>query len=312
MVNDNLLVLFPGALGDFICFLPTLAALRRRYGERLAVVAKPTNLTLLPPEFRVRISIDRREVADLFADGPLHTSTRHLFSGFARVLSWTGHGDAMFASRLANVTQAAVSLFHFRGMEPGEHASAYYARCAGISPAEPSVFVPADAQAWALNFWERLGSAPPLVLHAGSGSKRKNWEGMDALASRWDQSGGRVVLLVGPADHTPRTGPRTVTCSAPLSHVAALLRSAPLYLGNDSGISHLAAIVGTPSVVVFGPTNPAEWRPLALNTDVVSAPTECGQCGAGRFCTHRLSVDRVYASLLRISNTIRRVPSHPQ
>ena len=44
---------------------------------------------------------------------------------------------------------------------------------------------------------------------------------------------------------------------------AALLAGAALYLGNDSGISHLAAAVGAPGVVLFGPTDARRWRPLS-------------------------------------------------
>jgi ADP-heptose:LPS heptosyltransferase len=50
------------------------------------------------------------------------------------------------------------------------------------------------------------------------------------------------------------------------------LRQARLYIGNDSGISHLAAAVGTPAVTIFGPTDPAVWAPQGAHVTVIRAP----------------------------------------
>src|SRR5262245_51946953 len=110
-MSDDLLVLFPGALGDFVCFLPTLTALRAQHPGRIAVVAQPAQLTLLSPTQFQRISIDRREIADLFATSPLAAGTRELFVGFARALSWTGYGDVNFTNRLAKATQAPINVY---------------------------------------------------------------------------------------------------------------------------------------------------------------------------------------------------------
>jgi heptosyltransferase-2 len=57
-----------------------------------------------------------------------------------------------------------------------------------------------------------------------------------------------------------------------LYHLACWLRQARLYVGNDSGISHLAAAVGIPTVAIFGPTDPAVWAPRGAHVAVVRAP----------------------------------------
>jgi ADP-heptose:LPS heptosyltransferase len=96
----------------------------------------------------------------------------------------------------------------------------------------------------------------------------------------------------------PRRQPRVVHASdLSLAQVAALLRCAALYLGNDSGISHLAGAVGTRGVVLFGPTDPRMWAPRGGRLRVLHAPDACGLCGPEVFCTHRLRPAAVVAAL---------------
>jgi ADP-heptose:LPS heptosyltransferase len=141
-----------------------------------------------------------------------------------------------------------------------------------------------------------------LVVHPGSGSARKNWAGMGAVASRWRGAGGAVIVVSGPAegDSTPAvTGDVTVHCE-PLDRVAALLARATVYLGNDSGVSHLAGLLGARGVSVFGSSDPVAWRPLGDGIRVLHAPQICARCGADRLCVHRLSVDEVFTALRAI------------
>jgi ADP-heptose:LPS heptosyltransferase len=111
-----------------------------------------------------------------------------------------------------------------------------------------------------------------------------------------------VVALGGPAEEARAMDlPHDVAVrGAPLDRIAAVLARAPRYLGNDSGISHLAALVGGRGVAVFGPTDPVAWRPRGDGIGVLYAPQGCRRCGAERFCVHRLSVADVLASLRAI------------
>src|SRR6185369_4676567 len=98
-MQTSVLVLFPGALGDFICLWPTLQSLRGR-ATSLTVVTRPSFFDLLDRRHFSFISIDRREIADLFASDPLSESTRRLLGGHGRALSWTGADDPRFTKRL--------------------------------------------------------------------------------------------------------------------------------------------------------------------------------------------------------------------
>ena len=308
------LVLFPGALGDFLCFLPTGLALRRAYGGNLCVVAQPACLDLVRRPDITGVSIDRREIADLFSTRARITdATARLFGGFARTYSWTGFGNAEFSRRLAAATGGPVDVYPFRGMRAGEHAVDYYARCVGLRPAPVEASLITQDAEWFAGFAarHRLRAGGFLLIHPGSGGRAKNWEGFADVARQWRmQRREPVVVLLGPAEaERPALSfdDAIVVDGLTLPQVAALLRSCGLYLGNDSGISHLAGAVGASGVVLFGQSDPAVWAPRSDRLRVVSAPQRCTACGAERFCTHRLSVETVTAELA----TVLGVPAVP-
>jgi ADP-heptose:LPS heptosyltransferase len=301
---DSALILFPGALGDFICFLPTLVALRARHQGRVLVVAKPALLDLVRPLQVATASIDGRAVADLFSSSLFVTAeTENLLAGFDTVYSWAGFGDPDVSRHLTALTGGRVNSYRFRGMDPGEHAVDYYARCAGVAPSASINDVIAGDPEWfaALQRQRRLRDSF-AVIHTGSGSPRKNWTGFTAVVRWWRrQARDPVILLRGPAEAERGAG---ADCGADvvvegltLPQVATLLRCARLYVGNDSGVSHLAAAVGATGVALFGPTDPATWAPRGPRLRTLHAPDPCQRCGPETFCTHRLAAERVIETL---------------
>ena len=101
--------------------------------------------------------------------------------------------------------------------------------------------------------------------------------GVELLARRPQP---RLLLIGGEADHAQldrlqREWPRDavlVACDLPLPHLAAVLERCALFLGHDSGISHLAAAVGARCVLLFGPTDPAIWAPANPAVQILAAP----------------------------------------
>jgi len=227
-----------------------------------------------------------------------------LFAGFDCVYSWTGFGNAAFAQRLALAAGGRVNLYPFRGMRPGEHAAAYYQRCVNMASA-PLPRIAQDTN-WLVEFESRhhLSNRRLFVLHSGSGSLQKNWQGFGAVARYWlDHFDDAVISLRGPVEVEGRTPPEPGTLSfdgLTLPQVAALLGSSGLYLGNDSGISHIAGAVGTSGVVVFGPTDPTTWAPQGETLRIVHAPLPCTRCRPDAFCIHRPPVDTVIQHLRQL------------
>jgi len=148
---------------------------------------------------------------------------------------------------------------------------------------DPFLAVAAEERVSALR---RLGlEAPPpggfFAVHPGSGGKRKCWPAVRyaELTRRAAERGSRPLVLLGPADEETRDvfrraapgGAYQLAESFPLREVLALLSCARVFVGNDAGVTHLAARA-CPTLVLFGPTDPRVWRPLGARVTVLQAP----------------------------------------
>jgi ADP-heptose:LPS heptosyltransferase len=156
----------------------------------------------------------------------------------------------------------------------------------------------------------RFGApAPLLAAHLGAGTAAKRWprSHWKTLIGRFLDDGWRVVVIGGPEDADaatvlePHPRLRDWTGALTVPETTAFLERADLFLGADSGPSHLAACAGTPSVVLFSGTNhPAQWRPwsrrsLVLKFDVACRPCHHKVCPLDDHpCMTGLDPDRVY------------------
>jgi heptosyltransferase III len=114
-----------------------------------------------------------------------------------------------------------------------------------------------------------------VAIHPGSGGAQKCWPiaHFAAVIRQLVQSNVPVLLLSGPAEverldtllqllaPLSRSEKLKVLSNAPLLEVAEHLQCCTCYVGNDSGITHLAAMLGIPTIVLFGPSDPTIWRP---------------------------------------------------
>ncbi|HAV63611.1 MAG TPA: hypothetical protein DCY13_14750, partial [Verrucomicrobiales bacterium] len=122
-----------------------------------------------------------------------------------------------------------------------------------------------------------------LAVHPGSGSERKNWplESWRRFLRRLLGDTGWRLLIVGGETEGDRldqlaaelpTGRVAVARSLPLTDLAQLLPMTRGFIGHDSGISHLAAAVDTPCLLLWGETNPQVWRPPSLKVELLQHP----------------------------------------
>jgi ADP-heptose:LPS heptosyltransferase len=124
--------------------------------------------------------------------------------------------------------------------------------------------VPADPADLALDPPATASPAPgAVVLHPGAAAGSRRWpvDRFAAVAAALRADGHRVVVTCGPSerDLAAAVGAEVVTPD-PLG-LAALVADAALVVCGDTGVGHLATAYGTPSVLLFGPTPPAEWGP---------------------------------------------------
>lgn len=239
------LVIRPGAIGDFIVSLPALESLRTDYFE---VWVPSPNVPLVRFTHRVRsiasTGLNLLGVADPTA------SLLAALRGFDSIVSWYGTNRPEFRE----LTQSLHLPFRFFPALPSEnetvHATDFYldqVRDLCESTCQPVPRIPC-----------RVRRENFAAIHPFSGGARKNWplEKFRQLARGLERT-MPVRWCAGP-DDPPLAGAVRID---DLYELACWLASARLYVGNDSGITHLAAAVGTPVLALFGPTDPAIWAP---------------------------------------------------
>lgn len=245
-------------MGDFIVSIPAMECLRTDY---LEIWAATPNVPLA-----ARIAHCARSIASTGLDlleltGPSERLVETL-RGLDSIVSWYGAGRPEFRQAVAALR---LPCRFFTALPPGEsgsHAADFYlAQVRGainIAPC-PSDGIPHIAcDAVRVNF---------AAVHPFAGSMKKRWP-----LERFQELGQRLARHIpvewcaGPEDELP--GARRFDDTYEL---ACWLATARIYIGNDSGPSHLAAAVGTPVVALFGPSDPAVWAPRGPHVAIAAA-----------------------------------------
>ncbi len=252
------LLIRPGGIGDCLLALPAMESLRAEY---LEVWVAAQNVPLIRFARRVRsiaeTGLDWLGLPDREPPAPLIACLR----GFGEIVSWYGANRPEFR---AAVAELGLPFRFFSALPEGSavHAADFYADQVG--QAFPPVVTgrnacpTIDCPRWDGGF---------AVIHPFSGSPRKNWP-LDRYRelAKWLAERMPVKWCAGPAESLD--GAVRIDN---LYELACWLAGARVYIGNDSGITHLAAAAGTPVVAVFVSTNPAVWAPRGDHVRVVTS-----------------------------------------
>lgn len=269
-------VLHPGALGDVLLSVPALRMLRAP-GHELVLAAQPRIGKLLASLDVVdrHAAFDTLGLEALFGEDAPPSRLRQFLAG-ARVVSWFGSGDDGFKRRLSALAPDAV----VAASSPPPAAIVWQhllasvgARSTADDPGLDAIGVSppiVDEGRGLLTAAGWDGVRPVVMLHPGAGAPAKRWpvegfaEVAEALVDAFDVE---LVVHEGPADQEPVAALRT-RLRVPSLHLvdpalealAGAMRHARLWFGNDSGVTHLAAAVGSPVLALFAAVNLA-WRP---------------------------------------------------
>lgn len=258
----DVLVMHRAALGDFILTWPLLRSLAAA-GRRVGIATDRSKAQLAARELGVTgIDIEQRRFSDLWLPGRRPEPV----PGVARVISFladprTEAGAAWVANARAMFPWATVEVY------PQRVDRLLALRLAGPAPlgSDPP---------------RRANPGGPIVAHVGAGSRQKLWplERWAALAD--DLAADPVpgaVFIAGEAEAERFTAQERALFlrlggryAETLADLAALLRGARLFVGCDSGPTHLAAQLGVPTVALFGPTDPGRWAPIGPDVRVIA------------------------------------------
>lgn len=285
-MNRQILVIRGGAIGDFILTLPVYAALRSAHrGARIETIACPRIASVavaagLADDVR---PIESRGLAGFFAVGNvLDPDWSNYFSRFDLILSYLFDPQGQFERNLRRCTTAQI----ITGPHRPSSASSLHAVQQLLEPLK--ALFPVDPKARpAIQLDDMTASnpsaVPHLMLHPGSGNPAKNWpmENWSILLRLLsNETNWRFTLFAGEAEgwQVDRLhallpeGRATLARNWPLTEIARTVCRGTLFVGHDSGVTHLAAGCEVPVLALWGPTSAEVWAPLGPQVTLLQNP----------------------------------------
>ena len=279
----NVLIIRPGALGDTLMLLPALIHLSGK--TTITFVGREPGLDFIRPWVHCTMNMERSGWHRLFTsrkDGEdLPVPKAEIAVAFFK------DQDGVIRNNLRSfLPDATVHLFRSFPFE-GEnvHVATYLAQClksAGL-PVDPVRSLEAIQSGILRKKYGLSRRSNKIVLHPGSGSLEKNhppefWSNLfKRLCSEIDLGRLKPVFLLGPAEESfhpyfkdslqPKDA-QIIFCPGK-EHLVKTLNEAAICLGHDSGITHLSAMLGTPTVALFKKNNALQWGPLGPNVTVI-------------------------------------------
>jgi heptosyltransferase-3 len=307
MRKRHITIIRPGALGDSLLTFPIMRALKNAQPSHITFVSNAAVLPLAQAWGVADVVYDYSDPcwSELFADQGIQSPVlQTLFANCDLIICWLRDPDGVVQHNLNAIAIGQIIVAPGRPAE-GQciHIVDYLAQTIGLSDVvkmepmsraservSPTVYGLITHSGYGRDdpltrpalFVCPGGRAAPLAIHPGSGGARKCWpiSSFAELIQRLWQQAIPVLLLGGPADHeriaalqqmlpAPEVDMLTMLLDAPLLEVAMALQACRGYIGNDSGITHLAAMTGIPVVALFGPSDPVVWRPVGPHVTIL-------------------------------------------
>jgi heptosyltransferase-3 len=271
------LVFRGGALGDILLTLPVLRTLRDKDTSAFVELVAPFPAALLAQYGGAHSVCDLSSAAfvSLFADdASLDGAVRERLREVDYVISYLSDPKRTLRTKIENCGSRFIS-GPFRLNEQRLPASVQLAEPLGelglvvVDPA-PRLFLKRP-----------FLSGTRAFFHVGSGSSAKNWpaHSWSALAAKLEDQFDELLLVSGEADEVStaeflrsyRGSKLKVRSNLPILDLADELATANLFIGHDTGVTHLAAALAVPTIALFGPTDPMIWCPLGENVTMVAS-----------------------------------------
>ncbi len=293
--SPRVLVIRGGAIGDFILTLPAIRLLRETIaGCHLEVIGYPSIAELARTAGLAESihNLEHRTMAPLFAkNATIDDALAEHLRSFNLVVSFLYDPDGLFRASMERVGVKTLIECSPRVLNNGEQASKQLAK--GL---EKLAMFLEDEHRCRAHFKRQQDDTKRIAIHVGSGSEKKNWplECWQRLAG--EITGHEIIFITGEAEEARgvKITDRTNWHALPLPELAGRLSTCSAFLGHDSGISHLAAACGVPSLLIFGPTDPTVWAPPQPWVTVLRE--ESGDLAALDFERAKLAATQVVAN----------------
>jgi ADP-heptose:LPS heptosyltransferase len=274
----NILLFHLGALGDFLLTTPLALALARIHPQSRVIYVTHAQKGALAEKL---LGIESTNIElgwhHLYSDaGQLPPPARKLVENAHTIYSFIAAPDEPWCRQVRRLAPRA-DLCSLRPTPPPDYPGHYTDHLLSQLTARRAAHEALRQMLQAIQHRGLVASTPRprpriITLHPGSGSPAKCWppDHFLALARRLRDAGHRVKILLGETelDRWPAGQIDAFAAVADLRRPATCmdlfheLQDSSLFLGNDSGPAHLAGLLGLPTFILFGPTNPALWHPL--------------------------------------------------
>lgn len=332
----TVVILHPGALGDVVLAVPAMRRLLARFPlhRSLLVSNEPIGRFLL--ECRMIdawMPVQGVVCTDLFSGAvPASTELRRWLKECDYAVAWiTDEGGTLAtALRCCGVREMTIqSPFspELKAMQQGDRFLETIGETVGDGSLDVRMQLPSDLVERGHVHLERMGIPSDrsiVLIHPGSGSRWKcvNPEVLALAIEQFQRENMRPLILEGPADRESVAGLSKLVPAVPviavgdLSIIACLLARSSLYIGNDSGMTHLAAVLTVPSIALFGPTDPERWAPRGPHVTVLrGASCTCPSWESVAVCSGKpclaISAEVIVAAGKKIAKSIDTTPRNP-
>jgi heptosyltransferase-3 len=320
MKQKKLLVIHQGALGDWVATFPGLLRLKREYGQiDVLCQGQLGRLTQYLDIAAHAYPLESAAFATLFSGSP-EPRMRHLLKSYDAILLFS------FSSDLEDIfNKFTKSPVHRIQPRPDPEKRLHITRHI-LDGLKDTGLIDNSGKSETLSFFSMNGSENPkesskphrILIHPGSGSPKKNWPLplFIEVGNKLKSMALKPEFILGPAEYHLLDELNRINGEVriidDLIVLAKELGKSTAFVGNDSGVSHLSAFLGLPTVVIFGPSDPKRWAPMGTSVRIVGPDTrneglECKPCFENpdescdtRDCMINLSPSRVLNALIEM------------
>jgi heptosyltransferase-2 len=286
----RILVLRGGAIGDFILTVPALQTLRNHWQEctldlicreHISELAKVTGIA------ERTISLDSAEIAQLYSPSfDVNSQIADYIKSFDMILCYLYDPDKVLQNNLTRIiTHPEKRIIFHSPVGIKCHAIEHFMEALKTLkiPVQKGVIpylkLPVSVMEKSRNKLQQ-SDKNIITIHPGSGSMKKNWkiENFVELANFISSRNITPVFILGEAEEKLSTETRQLLQQFKVAEKCSLVETAGIiaiskgYIGNDSGITHLASALGVPTIALFGPTDTDIWGPRGRNVTIIKSP----------------------------------------
>ncbi|MCJ7540685.1 MAG: glycosyltransferase family 9 protein [Desulfobacterales bacterium] len=289
MTKNHVLVIHHGALGDVVSTFPALLRLKKLYGS-IAIICQ-NSIGQLAQELNV---VDKWFPLEAAAFATLYSShidpvVKNILLSYCKIILFS-------RSRSLEKTLFSISENEVYRIPPHpdlgqkihvtQHILSNLVRYSLLEESDKDTRIMLFSSIYSDRRNPQYDPSK-IIIHPGSGSRKKCWpiSNFVKVALSIDANGKQPEFILGPAEYDfyeillqSKRLNANVHKIEKLTELAGLLKIGGGFIGNDSGVSHLAAFIGLPTVAVFGPSDPTTWKPMGRAVKVVRPDFECSPC----------------------------------